>query len=542
MDIPSFLPRFPLGLAALCLLAACGNGSEEMVPPPSDAGPNDADGSPTDVAPSDGTLESGDASHDGKWDAPDAPVADVVLDAWDASGDGADGGSDASEDDVVDAPEDAIEDAAPDADGGLELAPTCYYGDFDTDEVHGVACVTSPSLVRWGLSRPELSGDAVGPVAVTRDGTRMAVSVQSVAGAPVRVLLAAVDDSEVPRLLMIAPDASRSVDKMAFSVDGKWLGVMADFDMQGTSGMYVVPTATGKPRRVSPAPLSGREVTGFSWCSGNIPGTSHLAYVGDLSTNDVHELWTVNIGSTVPATRVVSTSVLGTAAGIRSDLAWDAQGRVLFRSNHEAAGTWGLYRAAHDGSLTERVPGTSLQNPQGQATIASFGVSPDGTTLAFSANSPDPSFFDVYVASLKATPATQRVSQLPLVKNPGVISGPAFGDPIEWNGNATHLAIVTDWRMALADPDDRFAAFVVPAFGSPGGTRVVNGTGTLDQNVRDVRFTSDGSLVVRGDLVDDGVFELFVVGDPSVADQDPQVVRFEQVPLSGDVMGLAEVR
>jgi len=96
--------------------------------------------------------------------------------------------------------------------------------------------------------------------------------------------------------------------------------------------------------------------------------------------------------------------------------------------------------------------------------------------------------------------------------------------------------------MALADPDDRFAAFVVPAFGSPGGTRVVNGTGTLDQNVRDVRFTSDGSLVVRGDLVDDGVFELFVVGDPSVADQDPQVVRFEQVPLSGDVMGLAEVR
>ncbi|PKN46066.1 MAG: hypothetical protein CVU63_08055 [Deltaproteobacteria bacterium HGW-Deltaproteobacteria-20] len=542
MAIPSSLPRFPLGLVAFCLLAACGSGSEGNGAPPSDAGPNDADGSPADVAPSDGSLESGDASQDGKMDAPDAPVSDVVLDARDASGDGGDGGSDAAEDAVVDAPQDAIYDADPDADGGLELAPTCYYGDFDTDGVHSVACVTSPSLERWGLSRPELSGKAVGPVAVTRTGTWIAVAVRSAAGAPMRVLLAPVDDSEVPRLLMIAPDASRSVGKMAFSVDGKWLGVMADFDLQGTSSLYVTPVSTGKPRRVSPAPQSGSEVTGFAWCSGNIPGTSHLAYVGDLTTSDVHELWTVNIGSTAPATRVVSASLLGTTAGVRSDLAWDAQGRVLFRSNHESAGTWGLYRAAHDGSLTERVPGTSLQNPQGPATLGSFGVSPDGTSVAFSANSPDSSVFDVYVTSLKATPATQRVSQLPLVKKPGVIAGPAFGDPIEWNGNATRLAVVADWPMTSADPDDRFAAFVLPAFGSPGGTRVVNGTGMLDQNVRDVRFTSDGSLVVRGDLVGDGVFELFVVEDPSVADQDPEVVRFEEVPPSGDVLGLAEVR
>jgi hypothetical protein len=541
MDLPSFLPPFPLAVAAFCLLAACGNGSDGNGAPPSDAGPNDADGSLADVAPSDGALESGDASQDGTMDAPDAPVSDVVLDAWDASKDGGDGGLDAAED-VVDAPEDAIDDADPDADGGLELAPTCYYGDFDTDGVHSVACVASPSLVRWGISRPELSGSAVGPVAVMRDGTRIAVAIRSAAGAPVRVLLAAVDDSEAPRLLMVAPEASRSVSKMAFSVDGKWLGVMADFDLQGASSLYVAPIASGKPRRVSPAPQSGREVTGFAWCPGNTPGTSRLAYVGDLTTTDVHELWTVNIGSTAPAIRVVSAALLGTSAGVRSDLAWDHQGWVLFRSNHEADGTWGLYRAAHDGSLTERVPGTSLQNQQGQATIGSFGVSPDGTSVAFSANSPDPSVFDVYVASLEATPTTHRVSQLPLVKNPGAISGPAFNDPIEWNNDATRLAVVADWPRTSADPDDRFAAFVLPAFGSPGGTRVVNGTGTLDQNVRDVRFTSDGSLVVRGDLIADGVFELFVLADPSVADQDPEDVRFEEVPPSGDVLGLAEVR
>jgi hypothetical protein len=540
MPPPPSLSRFPLGLAAFCVLVACGNGSEGNGQP-TDAGTNDADGSPADVA-SDGALEDGDASQDSTTDSTDAPLSDVVLDAFDASGDGGDGGSDAAEDVVSDAPDDAIADTTPDADGGLEMSPTCYYGDFDTDGVHSVACVTSPSLVRWGLNRPELSGNTVGPAAVTQDGTRIAVAVRSAAGAPVRVLHAAVDDSEVPRLLTIAPDAVRSVDMMAFSVDGEWLGVMADFDLQGTNSLYVIPTATGKPRRVSPAPQSGRDVTGFSWCSGSIPGTSHLAYAGDLTANDVHELWVVNIGSAAPATPVVSASLLGTTAGVRSDLAWDAQGRVLFRSNHEAAGTWGLYRAAHDGSLVERIPGTSLQNPQGPATIGSFGVSPNGTSVAFSANSPDPSVFDVHVASLMASPNTQRVSQLPLVKNPGEISGPTFGDPIEWNGDATSLAVVADWRTASADPDDRFAAFVLPAFGSPGGTRVVDATGTLDQNVRDVRFTSDGSLVVRGDLVEDGVFELFVVGDLAVANQDPQVVRFEEVPPSGDVLGLAEVR
>lgn len=370
----------------------------------------------------------------------------------------------------------------------------------------------------------------------------MAVAVRSTPGAATRVLLAAIDDSEAPRVMMVAPDAGRSVDKLAFSADGKWLAVMADFDLQSASSLYVVSTSAGKPRRISPAPHAEGEVTGFAWCWADSPGTNHLAYVGDLVTSDVHELWTVVIGSTAPATRIVSSSLLGTSAGVRSDLAWDAQGWVLFRSNHEAAGTWGLYRAAHDGSLTERVPGTSLQNSQGQATVGSFGVSPDGAFVAFSANSPDSSVFDVHVASLAAAPSTHRVSQMPLAKTPGVISGPVFGDPIEWSADATRLAVVADWRMASTDPDDRFAAFVLPTVGAPGGTRMVSATLALDRNARDVQFTSDGSLVVRGDLVDDGLFELFVVADLAVGEQAPENVRFEEVPPSGDVLGLAEVR
>jgi hypothetical protein len=188
--------------------------------------------------------------------------------------------------------------------------------------------------------------------------------------------------------------------------------------------------------------------------------------------------------------------------------------------------------------VIETVPGSELVNDEGAATVGSFGVGPDGQTIAFSANSPVFGVFEVFVLDLQ-TSEVVRVSNLPALHGTGTLSGPALNVPIVFRADGSQVAVVADWRLSLLDKDDSFAAFVLPTGGPAGGSRVLGATQGFDLNARDVRFTRHGSLVVRGDLVTNGAFELFVVEDTSVPDQDPIAVRFEEVPDSGDVLGLA---
>ncbi len=479
-----------------------------------------------------------DASVDGREDASDGTFLDALHDInMDGLADVGDGNLDVISDVGEETIEDAPWDILTDADSGDEWTPTCYYGDFDQPGVHHVACITVPSLDRWVLDRPELTGESIGPATMTRDGAWLAVTVQP-AGAPSRIFLAPTNQQEPPKQLVVAPSIHRHIDQMAFSFDGKWLAFTADFDLEGSLGLYVVTLATGHVRRISPAAQAGRNVTGFAWSMG-IPSAAHLAFAGNINTESVHELWSAAVDTMTSPTPIVSLPVLGTQAGVRKDLGWDSQGRILFRSNHENPQGWSLYRVHHDGAAIEKVPGSSLDSTTGVATIGSFGVSPDGANVAFSANSPDAMVFNVYLLS-EGKDEARRLSQLPVLKKPGTVSGPSFGDRIAWSADGEWLAVIADWRLASSDLDDRYSAFVLSPTGAAGGTRVIGVSGVEGANVRQLHFLSDGRLAVRGDLVSDNVFELFIVQDLSVSDQNPSDLRFEQVPALGDVLGIVE--
>ncbi|PIE05610.1 MAG: hypothetical protein CSA75_03850, partial [Sorangium cellulosum] len=103
----------------------------------------------------------------------------------------------------------------------------------------------------------------------------------------------------------------------------------------------------------------------------------------------IHGLWVVNVldPSSQPLL-LVTDAQLGNDGDVQGNVAWASNGQVVFRANHEMGGVWAMYRAAADGSSVEVIEGASLTNVSGAATIGSFGVSADGNSLAFSANSP----------------------------------------------------------------------------------------------------------------------------------------------------------
>ncbi len=472
----------------------------------------------------------GGASQDAPWDA----IADGEADA-------VDGMTDAFPDGPTDAPSD-VEDAwtdGPPFDAGAG-PPACYFGDFETDGTHEVACLSFPGPARVVLDAPELSGAAIAASAVSPDGLEVAVAIRQAPGAPVRVVQSSTGGGNAGHILLAAPDPTRQVHRLSYSFDGTWLALIADFDVAGTKSLYVVPVGGGLTRRVTPEPDAGCDVTGMAWAGGS-PGPSWLAFSGDVVTDGQVGLWTVDVAS-APWEMEPVVDATPNSGSIQSDLAWDGDGRVLFRSRLDGDAHFTLHRGAHDGTMVELVPGTALSNGQGPANVGSFGVSPDGAKVAFSANSPEVSTYEVFVVGLNpGAGPPHRVSDLPLVTDPGSVAGPVFRTPIVWSPDGTWLAVVSDWRLAPSDVDDVYATFLLPSSGVAGGWRLLGTPLEAGHNARQLRFSAPGdALLVRGDLVEDGDFELFVVEDLVAADQEPGDVRFEGVPPQGDVLGISE--
>jgi hypothetical protein len=530
---------FGLWLIAACQLAACGS-SDEANETATDASANDAsvsdDGAVHDAG-ADGRFEVG-PEGDGS-NIPDGLLFDGHSDAPDADMDGGEGGLDGSADGSEDAPSlDAQADGDP-GDSGAHNDPICYYGDFETDGTHETACLAFPGPVRTLLDASGLVGEWIESVAISPNREEVAMAVRESAGGRFKVQVVRLDGTAPPRELLVAPSAQNQVERLAYSVDGSRLALLADFDLIGTRSLYTVPVAGGTTNRISPKAESGKNVTGFAWAR-TTPGTDWLAYTGDLATDGVHGLWIARTNLPKPQPQpILSGADLGANGDVQSDIVWTSKGKILFRSNHGPDGVMSLYRAT--GDQVELVPGTSLSNAQGKATVASFGLSPDSQSVAFSANSPQAAIFEVFVASLVTAASTaQQVSALTVVSEPGMLSGPAFQTPIAWSADGTKLTVVADWRLASSDRDDSYAAFILPSAGPAGGWRVLGSPQGVDLNARDSRFSfGDTNLIVRGDLVENGAFELFVVTDPATPDQDPLDVRFEDVPSLGDVVGLA---
>lgn len=460
-----------------------------------------------------------------------SPLPGEDASAEDASGeDAAQGGFDAATD-----AHDGGLDATVDADAG-DAGPTTrlfYLGDYAVNNAPSIG----RALVPMGAAAPATSTIATkaGVYAVTPDGTKIVFSADvTLAGRD--DLYVANADGTSPTLLVTMARAGTSVTDILVSPDGMTVAFVADIDSAGQSDVYVVPLAGGAaPVRVSPARAAADaalDAQSIAWSR----DSKTLAMAGDFTTDKKNELWVVDVGAATPAPVVAlaaadiplaATGTSGVSTSLRP--AWTAAGKVCVKADLVGTPhTYRLYCAGANGAAF----GEPTHFPAAPAQLGTYGLSPDGLTLAFAADSSAaPGAYEIYTMPAADSAAPARVTSGTIAAAAGTSRGPSFFLPLVFSPNGATIGFVGDLAT-----DEKFELYVVVAAGGVTEKRITL-VGAANDDTRDVTafaWSPDSrAIAFVGDHRKDNDFELFRTLDVTTADQAPQLVQ--GVVIGGDV-------
>jgi hypothetical protein len=295
-----------------------------------------------------------------------------------------------------------------------------------------------------------------------------------------------------------------------------------------------------KPKLVSPSAGATQEVTTIAiWLD-----ATHLAFGGDLITNDAANLFTVDVTAAMPTPMpalMQNTLTTGDAGkNVRGPLYLGADSKIYFRSSHVEAGKALIYRCDTNGMNVQPVPAATVLNNNVAASVSTFRISRDRTQLALAVDEKSNGLQQIYVAKLDDAAPTKRTA---FATAPAAMTTfgvqPGAGTFV-WSPDGASLAVVADWPVdAAKDKDNDYALFLVPTTGNPGATRLLNVPPGMNLDVDGVTWSRDAKrLVVLGDLVADNNFELYATTDLVTADQNAMNLRVVEVPKDGDVWGV----
>jgi hypothetical protein len=205
------------------------------------------------------------------------------------------------------------------------------------------------------------------------------------------------------------------------------------------------------------------------------------------------------------------------------------------------AGPTYLWRADATGANLEQVPAAAaLMHTSNtvQAQVLSFRLSPDGASIAISADSPDEDLFQIHVADDLSMATSTVQSNVQSSPTGGQVRGPTTVAAIVWSPDETLLGVMSDWQVG-GSLDQDVSAFVIPATGAAGGQRILRVPNSTAQDVAEMCFANDSQrLFILGDVIDPNDAELFTTSDLTTADQAAASVLLQSVPTGGDVAGL----
>jgi len=418
------------------------------------------------------------------------------------------------------------------AGGSASAAQSVYLlGDFVTNNVEQAGRIAYPGPLREALPLDGFGGGDVRALAVSPDGATIAVAGRLASGMFALSIYAANGLGPATNLLT-ASDSAIDYRDLSFSPDGEWIAFRSDATANSAHELWVIPSNGGQAKRVSQPVVGMSDVHRFAWQPIGAGASRYLAYVGDVATDKVDGLWTVEITTASPQPlNLVPEAADG--YDVVGGVEFDAAGLVYFRANFADDGLYRIYRASVDGVRREQVPGTLLSHGSGEAQVGSFGLSADKTQLAFTAEAPTAHDYQVYVQSL-ADGALRRVSESATPVPVAGDRGPLFFRPILWAPDASKLAVIADWPVAGVDNDNRRAAFVLSlAEGAdPGQTRLLLAPAS-NQAVEQLEFSADSArLFIRGDLLNNNQGEVFSTSDFMASDQD--AAALVEVDLDGN--------
>lgn len=399
------------------------------------------------------------------------------------------------------------------------------FGSFLGPGSNVVSRLTFPLLTKTPLPIAGLV-DAldVRSMALSSAGERVAVAATPIGSGRPSVWLYSSDFLQGPAPLVESPSSSQRLDSLEFSPDGRWLAMLGDLEVVGAQSLYVVAVdgSSTEPRRVSRAPLGAEhDVVRFAWAKTSDETHARIAFIGDLEADGVNGVYAADIVEGSEAVPLLDTGSLGAGVGVdAAGLGWDSQERVYFRSKHEGTASPRIYRSMPDGTSLERYGASELTHGSGSARISSFALSPDGTSVAFTANAPSKQVYELYVASIDGDKAS-RISHFQVSPPKGGTRGPSTSADIAWSPNGKRLAVLADWEVSPGDPDDAFTAFVVSSNGLV-GVRAIAPPPSAVLDLERVTFSRDSKRIYAlGDLLHDGRAELFSAPAGGLGDVPP---------------------
>jgi hypothetical protein len=436
----------------------------------------------------------------------------------------------------------------PGGSGGAGVSQAVYYwGDYVTNNIAEVGLADGAVPNTLALQGFDLGARSIESVALSPDRTKIAVSGSEAPGA-YKIEVYDADGSGAPTLIAVG---NGPCTQLEWSPDGTRIAYISNgVGADGNWRSYVSPTdgSNTTPKLVGHDPpfADGRDTLFIVWVD-----NTYLAYVGDYVFGHVWMIWSVDVTAAFPPT---PTALYSSQGGVEvSDVApphVDSMGRVYYIWGvHGFNSDLHIYRAdGDDGANVEVVPGTQILTGVGSGTTEAFGMSADGSHLAFSVET-DADQHNVYVLDVTTATATQ----VTFFAGPGQGGerGPDREHPIVWSPDETLLAVIGDWGSALDGEEVGDNNPFIIDIGAATATRVMkldNLTCSYCRGARDLAFSADsGRVYVRGSMVEapsaDALHtELYTTDDFVTANQNPNNLELLEVPAADrSVIGLAPV-
>ena len=284
-------------------------------------------------------------------------------------------------------------------------------GAFSATATLPFSTATPPGLLVPAVPGPTELFDGAGSTADVFEarGAKIAAVVDSSVTGRFDLVVANADGSSPVTLVQGQPGIE--ISSVALSPDGTKVAFLMDsVAINNGNDLYVMATnggAASAPIRVSPDraggfvnPDQGDVFFTVEWSR----DSRFLAFSGDLTENNFDQGYLVDTMPSTPtviellARSEISSQASG-AQGIRGKLLFDANNNVYFRARVTAGSTlFTFFKATPAGTKTVLAlpPRADMSVPD----IGSFGLTPDGTKLVFSCDSPDVDTFNLFLQPL----------------------------------------------------------------------------------------------------------------------------------------------
>ena len=352
---------------------------------------------------------------------------------------------------------------------------------------------------------------------------------------------------------MLVPGTGVVIQSVQLSPDGTMAAYTSSTVTAAPFGAFdlfvVNTTGTPAPVKVSPDRAAGvatnLNVLQFAWSA----DSKLIAFSGDLHVDKANEAFLVDMTAATPtAVTVLDATTIALGSGVSGGISFDANNNIYFSAKVTlAAAQFQLFTADHTGANLTNPTFVPARTDATAPDIGTVGVSPDGKTLVFGADSPVATAYDLYAVDLTAvTPSGLRLTNITALAAtvPPTTLHTSFTAPLWFSPDGKSVAEIANWNATLANlAKSRQEPFVTALDGS-GTHRIVQVTGVCLPlttpptapsacDVSTIQWTKDSSSVyLHGDIVQNNDTAIFKA-DPTMTDQTA-TPAFNVTTTSGD--------